>query len=479
MLKMKKVIVAIAALAAFCHSDAVASPYNFQLFPRTAHPLASQLFRHDAAADSAAVDETLFDEWGFPINDDAEPAADEAEWLTPGEAELRYAAPMSRWFFTPAVYDTYIYSDSLFEPRAVHGLPAEAESVYRWIDDYSYNRRLMNQLQRRHMIVNPDWVSYNAADLPEPPAHYRATIDPFTTQLVLVEERPKVTASQATDIKLDFERKNWLTTFNASVQFSQAYVSPNWYQGGNNNLNMLANIFYNIKLNEAFHKNLLFETTFQYKLGLNSAPDDSLRNYSISEDLLQLTSKLGLRAAKRWYYSLALNFKTQALNSYTSNTRNLKSAFLSPGELNVGAGMTYDYANPKKTFTFNASISPISWNMKMCYNNRMNPQTFGIKEGHHTVNNYGSSTECKLMWKMAYNISYSSRLFAFTDYDYFQGDWEHTLSFDINRFLSTQIYAHMRYDTTTGRISETNRWHKFQFKEILSFGFSYKFATKN
>ena len=35
-------------------------------------------------------------------------------------------------------------------------------------------------------------------------------------------------------------------------------------------------------------------------------------------------------------------FKTQLLNSYTPNTYNLNSAFLSPGELNVGLGMPYN-----------------------------------------------------------------------------------------------------------------------------------------
>ena len=51
-----------------------------------------------------------------------------------------------------------------------------------------------------------------------------------------------------------------------------------------------------------------------------------------------------------------------------------------------------------------------------------------------------------------------------------------TLSFDINKYLSTQIYAHLRYDTSTGRIANTD-WHRWQLKEILSFGFSYKFST--
>ena len=69
-----------------------------------------------------------------------------------------------------------------------------------------------------------------------------------------------------------------------------------------------------------------------------------------------------------------------------------------------------------------------------------------------------------------------SRLFVFTDYTYLQSDWENTISFDINRFLSTQLYVHVRYDSSTPRL-EDSKWHTWQIKEILSLGFSYKFAT--
>ena len=55
---------------------------------------------------------------------------------------------------------------------------------------------------------------------------------------------------------------------------------------------------------------------------------------------------------------MSTQFKTQLLNNYKPNTTTLKAAFMSPGELNVGVGMTYNYTNPKKTVTFDASISP-------------------------------------------------------------------------------------------------------------------------
>lgn len=298
-------------------------------------------------------------------------------------------------------------------------------------------------------------------------------IDPSKSRLSVKEQNvDSISVVGNTEIK----RRNWLHSFNGSLQFSQAYISPNWYQGGNNNLNMLLNTEFNIKLNEKFHPNLLFETSVKYKLGMNSAPEDTLRNYSISEDLFQLNSKFGVRAAKRWFYSVQLQFKTQIFNGYKSNSNDLKASFLSPGELNVGLGMTYNYANKKNTFTFDASISPLSYNLKSCINSRMHETDFGITAGKKTVSDIGSSGEGKLKWQIAHNISLSSRLFVFTDYKYFQGDLENTLSFAINRFLSTQINVNMRYDSSSPRIADS-KWHKFQLKEILSFGFSYSFKN--
>ncbi|MDE6073565.1 MAG: DUF3078 domain-containing protein, partial [Muribaculaceae bacterium] len=304
---------------------------------------------------------------------------------------------------------------------------------------------------------------------------YQAEIDPSKAQIVIKElETTKVVTDAPKPVEV--ERRNWLYNFNGSVQFSQAYVSPNWYQGGNNNLNMIVNAAYNIKLNEAFHPKFLFDNTIRYKLAMNSAPDDTLRNYSISEDLFQINTNFGVKASKHWYYSVTGTFKTQLLNNYATNTNNLKAAFLSPGELNIGVGMTYAYTNPKKTFDAKASIAPLSYNLKICTNDKIDPTLFGIKEGHHTDNQYGSSFEGTINWQLTYNIKYATRLFAFSDYNYFQSDWEHTLSFDINRFLSTQLYLHLRYDSQTPRL-EDSRWHTWQVKEILSFGFSYKFAT--
>lgn len=372
-------------------------------------------------------------------------------------------------FFMPAIYDHYAFFTPLTIEENVHS----GNSWARWLEDYDVLNRRMKMMRQELFFKHPEVVRYNVATLPEPPAQYITVLDPSDFSITIREELP---APQANIKPEETKKRHWIRNFAAALQFSQAYVSPNWYQGGNNNLNALASIIYNVKLNEAFHPNLLFETNFMYKLGMNSAPDDSIHTYNISEDVLQINTTFGLKAAKHWYYSLTGQFKTQVLKSYTVNSRDLTSAFLSPGELTAGVGMTYTYESPKKNFNINASIAPLSYHLITCINSDMDPTVFGIKEGHKVANQFGSSADVTLKWKITYNISLNSHFFAFTDYKSFQADWENTLQFAINSFLTTQIYAHFRYDSLTPPTADSH-WKKLQLKEIFSIGFSYKFSS--
>lgn len=384
-------------------------------------------------------------------------------------------SPLPGYYFRPVVFSSFQFLDTIRVQTPLSETEKELDpQTFGWLMTDFYHNDLIRHARQAMVVRTPYLVVYDEASLPEPPKKFEAKVDPTTAKIVIAEIIPEKAPEQK--LEAQFYKRHWLKTFNGSVQFSQAYISPNWYQGGNKNLNMLVNLYYNVKLNPAFHKKLLFESTFQYKLGLNDAPNDDLRDYSVSEDLFQINTLLGYKASKRWYYSTNISFKTQFFKNYKPNTHDLKGAFMSPGELNVGVGMTYNYANPKKTFTLDASISPFSWNMKTCFNKRMNETSFGIDPGKHTVSEYGSSAEGKITWKISDNISMRSRLFVFSDYEYAYGDWENTFMFNINRFLSTQIYVHMRYDSSTPACDDPD-WHKFQFKEILSFGFSYKFAT--
>lgn len=339
----------------------------------------------------------------------------------------------------------------------------------------SRSSKIADEMLYEYMISHPEKIQYLSWTLPDPPK-LMPTEDKtgeFLMQDVFTAQVPETPVPVMLE---DIKRTNWLQKLDAGVQFSQAYLSPNWYQGGTNNLSLLINFLWDVKLNEVYHPSLLFSSTLSYKLGLYSTPQDSLHKYSVSEDLFQYNLKFGIRAKRKWFYSVTAQFKTQFLNNYGENSRTRKAAFMSPGELNFGLGMTYASTSRKGKMKLNLSVAPLSYNLKTCIDELVDPTQFSIPAGTKSKSQVGSSAEGTMEWQMTSNISWRSRVFLFSNYDDFQGDWENTMNFSINRFLSTQIYAHLRFDTASEPSSGS--WRHWMFKEILSFGFRYAFSTK-
>ncbi|MDE7419504.1 MAG: DUF3078 domain-containing protein [Muribaculaceae bacterium] len=344
-----------------------------------------------------------------------------------------------------------------------------------WLYNALTQARISGDYMYKSMVYTPHTIQYTYWGLPVPP---RLPEDDVTLGTYIKNlDLPEVAIADALLPEFEQKKKHWLHKFNTGLQFSQAYVSKNWYQGGNNYLQLLYNFYWNVQLNPTYHPNEIFESTVNYKLGINSVEQtDVHRKYSLSEDNFQYNVKYGFKAFKRWFYTVTGQFKTQFFRNYKTNTDIRTASFLSPADLNLGLGMTYSYANTKKTFNMTASIAPLSYNLKICIDDKIDHTQFNIQPDHKTHNEYGSSGEVNMTWQATSNISMRTRLFAFTDYNYFQGNVETTWDFAINRFLSTQIYVNMRYDSSSD--FNISKWHHWMMKEILSFGLSYTFSTK-
>lgn len=347
------------------------------------------------------------------------------------------------------------------------------EKLPKWLEDALRSYDFQEDFVYAYMIGNPSAIEYAYWDLPEPPKLLPDDVSfkGFLRKLKL----PEIDIEKAVLPEEDLKRIYWLHTFNTLLQFSQAYVSSNWYQGGNDYLALLFNLVWNVQLNKVYHPNLLFQSNLQYKLALSSNPKGQLHKYTISEDALQYNLNTGIKAYGNWFYSFNLMFKTQLLNNYEEDSYVRTASFLSPGDLNLGLGMAYSYQNKYKTFQFTATISPLSYNLKTCISDKVDHEQFNIKPYRRAKNEIGSNAEFNMSWDICSNVQYKTRLFLFSDYSYFLSDWENTLSFNINKFLSTQIYVHLRYDSSA---EKTTAWKNFMMREILSFGLSYTFATK-
>lgn len=334
--------------------------------------------------------------------------------------------------------------------------------------------RYQNQVfdaNNRMMITNPASVEFTNWDLPTPP---RLPKEDFSFHGYLKRlHLPEITPEAAVIPEIEIKKINWLHKFNVMLQVSQAYVSSNWYQGGNSYVSGLFGFSWDVGLNQVYHPNLLFQSSLQYRLAVNSNPKGSLHKYNTSQDQFQYTLKTGLKAFNHWFYSLNLLFNTQFFNGYPEDSLDRTSAFLSPGTFNAGVGMTYTLA--KKKINLSVTISPLAYNLKTCIAKDIDHLQFNIKQNRKTASEIGSSAEANLTWNFTDNISWKSRLFLFTDYGYFLADWENTFNFQLNKFLSTQIYVYPRFDSSTDRMA--TKWRYWMLKEILSFGISYTFAT--
>ncbi|MDE5813118.1 MAG: DUF3078 domain-containing protein [Muribaculaceae bacterium] len=435
----------------------------------------SMLDSNLALADSLALDSTLFQP--VVVRELPEILASLPDTMP----ELSYNPLLGPWIFSGyRSMKQRSFSDALAGQEV--NIDKIADEAWRnksktpqWLRDAFTQARISGDFMYSTMINTPHTIQYAYWDLPVPPRlpEDDVTLGSYIRGLNL----PEVTIADALLPEFEQKKKHWLHQFNTGLQFSQAYVSKNWYQGGNNYLSLLYNFYWDVQLNPTYHPNEIFQSTVSYKLGVNSIEQNAVgRKYSLSEDNFQYNVKYGFKAFQKWFYTVTGQFKTQFFRNYKTNTDIRSASFLSPADLNLGLGMTYSYANKKKTFNMSASIAPVSYNLKVCIDKEIDPTPFNIKPGHTTHSEIGSSGEVNMTWQATSNISMRTRLFAFTDYTYFQGNVETTWDFAITKFLSTQIYANLRYDSSSD--FNLSRWHHWMLKEILSFGLSYTFSTK-
>ena len=266
---------------------------------------------------------------------------------------------------------------------------------------------------------------------------------------------------------LVFKPNFWTITGNGYLQFSQNYISDNWYKGGESTKSFLSGL--TLQANYDDRQKVQFENKLEWKLGFITAPTDTLHSYMPNNDLFRLTSKLGYKAFNSWYYTLSAEFKTQFFSNYEANTENLVSAFFSPAELNVGLGMDYKYIKDG-VCNLSVLINPLNYTLYSVSSDRVDPTKFNIEEGHKRECVWGSRLESTLKWKIISVLMWESRLSYTTNYEKVLAEWENTFTFTINRYLSTKLFLHGRFDDGVTR-EEGDSY--FQFQELLSFGLSY------
>ncbi len=302
----------------------------------------------------------------------------------------------------------------------------------------------------------------------------RNDVDVAQTQNVELTEQvapiPEDTPEAPLETEVLITKPNfWTFKGDYYLQFLQNYITTNWHKGGESNYSMLASL--TLEANYNNKQKVKWDNKLEMKLGFQTSRSDTVHKFKANNDLLRLTSKLGLQAHKKWYYTLQLLAYTQFTRGLKSNDPFIYSDFFSPFDLNLGLGMDYTVETKNKRLTGNINISPVSYNFR--YVGRLGLATrYGLKEGKHTMHDIGSQLTVDLTWKLAEQVTWKTRLYGYTSYKRALVEWENTLELKVSKYITTNIYVYPRFDDSGARDSDLGYW---QFMEYCSLGFNYSF----
>lgn len=305
-------------------------------------------------------------------------------------------------------------------------------------------------------------VASAAESTPTAPVRRKVQVaddDSDTKEVALASDSP---------VRLEIFKPNfWKFSGDYNLQFMQNHFSKNWYKSGDDNLSAVANVI--LRYNYNNQQKIKFDNQLEMKVGIQNSPSDTIHKFKTTSDLLRYTGKLGLQATKKWYYTFQILATSQFVRGYKSNDPMVYSDFFSPFELNFSVGMDYNIEAFNKKLTGSLHIAPLAHNFK--HVSRLDLATrYGIPEGHHGMNDWGSQFTANITWIPTDKIKWGTRLYAYTTYSRAVVEWENTFSFAFSRYISAQVFLYPRFDDGVQKMENHSYW---QFKEYLSLGFSY------
>jgi len=317
----------------------------------------------------------------------------------------------------------------------------------------------------------PDLVKNNESRLREVGSLREDVYQELTQQVDLTEkvapvpEEPEVVPVGLVVVKPNF----WKFKADGYLQFLQNYVSNNWYKGGESNYSAVGSVTLDLNYNDK--DRITFDNKLEMKLGFQTSRTDTVHKFKTNNDLLRLTSKLGLQAHKRWYYTLQLLAYTQFARGYKANDEFVYSDFFSPFKLNVGIGMEYKVEALNKKLTGSLNFLPLSFNFTYVGRKALTSRN-GITGDHHTLEDFGSQFTANLQWKLTDQVTWKTRFYANTSYHTALIEWENQFQLQISKYISANLFLYPRYDDSNMYDDDLGY---FQFQEYSSLGISYTF----
>ena len=276
----------------------------------------------------------------------------------------------------------------------------------------------------------------------------------------------------------------WRIGGDGSVGFTQTYYE-NWKKGGESALSLLVILKGFANYSSADGK-VKWENSAEIRNGW-LRPGGQGSELKKNDDKFEITSRYGLSAFKKWYYSTEFNFNTQFFRGYKYPKANYPdpiSAFMAPSKMFFKVGLDYK-PNPN----FSLFLSPLSLKNVYVRDTALIDQTkFGIDANSKAFWEPGLNTDLRYKRKITPDITFETKYKMFVNYkDPFKKldiDWENNLQMQLNNYVQLRVMLHMIYDDNVlfpvydDEGTQIGEKAKLQIKEFISVGFSYSINKK-
>ncbi|MDO5017305.1 MAG: DUF3078 domain-containing protein [Porphyromonas sp.] len=334
-------------------------------------------------------------------------------------------------------------------------------------------------VRERAMLHTPRLADIMLSQLPGTLVAEEIQGEGYKGQLAYTEA-PKIEVEEASLQGETVKRKYWWHHFEGSVQFAQNEISKNWHKGGYNSINLNSRLYYNGTYERDRVK---WVNEIEYRLGVfsNDVGEEEKRRMKIGEDLFRAYSNLGIKAFDYWYYTVYAQLRSQLLSNSDAEGHQITRPF-APFGIDGGIGMKYDLdiksfrGNPFSRIQFNANVAPFAMDLVYTYTDDIDKGRVGLTEDQRSRFRFGSSVRLNLNWDFSSSLNWTSRVFYNTSYKHVEVEFDNSLSYSFNKFLSARLTLNTRFDDSVilPEGQEKNFKNLFQYNQLISIGFAYK-----
>ena len=311
----------------------------------------------------------------------------------------------------------------------------------------------------------------------------------------------------------------WKKSLVYDLGFNQTALT-NWAAGGVNNITLSTGLdakAYYAKDRTTWKNRLQMEYGFIWS-------EDKSYILQKSNDRIYFESKFSYRISNEtWNWTASYDFRSQFTDSYSNydypekwykdiereqdphmqqemehmkaewqeefdrwRTESIKSTFLSPAYNNIALGAEW-----KPVPWFDVNISPLTGSVTIVtepvlrkkYGMPENPSSVEVYPYYSALFQFGASIKANAKFSINDKFNYETQFVIFTDYlnhPFVQNriNWDNKITWQITRFFKVGLSTWLLYDPVVNFGTEEFPEKRVQFKDYLSFNFTFAFGEK-